>query len=157
MKSFGWQTRLLYAALAGLAGWLAGIVLTIPFEAGVAWRYVNGHSRELPLVFVEGMVVWSCFTLLMASLAWLPLVVPVALLIPPRWIVRWRRILIPLSGVAGIYAIGHRLLLFRAESFTSFDVAYRLFWTSPNLFAVVFACVLTYVYAKLAQRNLSGG
>ena len=155
MKAFGWQTRLLYALRAGLAGWIAGIMLTIPFEVGVAWRYVNGHTRELPLVLMKGMGVWSCFTLVMAGMAWLPLAVPVALLVPPGWIVRWRRILVPASGVAAIYAIGTRLLLFRADNFTSFDAAYRVFWTSPNVFAVVFACVLTGVYAMLARRRLA--
>ncbi len=154
MKALGWQTRLLYAVLAGLAGWIAGIVVTIPFEIRVAWRYVNGNTGQMPVVFLKGMVVWSCFALLMAAVAWLPMAVPVALLVPPQWIVRWSRIAIPASGLAAVGLMGHRLRFFQPENFTSFAVAYRVFWTAPDVFAVTFACFLTGVYAILARRRL---
>src|ERR1700733_3643389 len=107
MNTFGWRLRLKYAMVAGGVGWLGGWVVSFPFELSLAWRYVDGDARRLPQAMAEGMVVWGGFSLFMGMAGFLPLMLPVFLLIPPRWIVRWRGLLIvgaPLAALLAIYA-----------------------------------------------------
>lgn len=154
MKGFGWWVRVLYALLAGLVGWLAGVAVTIPFEAGVAARYVEGQRDSLLHALAEGTVVWGAFALFMASVAWVLLVLPVALLVPPCWIVRWRYILVPGSVLAAALAFGVRMHLFERVNFSSVQAFLDVFWIAPSVFAVVFAMVLTGTYAHLAKMRL---
>ena len=67
MITFGWPIRLKYGALAAAAGWLAGWVITFPFELSLALRYVDGHTRQLPGSLAEGMMVWAAFRALIRS------------------------------------------------------------------------------------------
>ena len=64
--TFTWRTRLKYAMLAFLAGWLAGWLVTIPFVVAMAWRYVDAHVRLLPNTVAEGLVIWGAFSLVMS-------------------------------------------------------------------------------------------
>ena len=113
MTTFGWLTRLKYGVLAAVAGWLAGWVVSFPFELSLAWRYVDRNARQLPESFAEGLVVWAGFSLFMAMAGFVPLMLPPVLLIPPGWIVRWRRILIPLAPLAAMAAIYERIGVLR--------------------------------------------
>lgn len=151
------RRRLRDASLAALAGWLAGFGMTIPFEFDLAERYVNGHEHLLAQTLVQGLVVWACFTLFMAVVAWVPLVLPVALLLSPRWIVRWRWIFIPGSFAAAFLAMGWRLHLFIKENFVDLSTVRGNFLTAPNIFAWTFALVLSIVYVRLAARRLPSG
>lgn len=153
MKGFGWWVRVRNAFLAGLVGWLAGVLASIPFEVGVASRYIAGQSDSLIGALAGGMLVWSGFALFMASIAWVLLVLPVALFVPPRWIVRWRYILVPGSVPAAAIAYGVRMHIFERENFSSVNAFLNVFWTAPNVFAMVFAPVLTATYLLLAKRR----
>ena len=104
-KTFGWATRLKYGLLAAAVAWFAGWLIGFPFELFLAWRYVDGNARLLPEALVKGLVVWGGFSLFMAAAGFMPLVLPAVLLVPPRWIVRWRVFLIPAAGLAAILAI----------------------------------------------------
>ena len=115
--TFAWTVRLKYGALAGLAGWLAGWLMTIPFVFRLAWRYVDAHASQMPVAVAKGMVVWGAFSLFMAMAGFLPLGLPLLLFISPRWIVRWRRFLIPGATLAALLAIYHRMGLLNAYHF----------------------------------------
>jgi hypothetical protein len=46
--------------------------------------------------------------------------------------------------------------IFEHKYFVSMDAFLGVFWIAPNVFAMVFAPVLTAVYVGLARRRLSG-
>jgi len=153
--TFAWPTRLKYGLLAGLAGWLAGWLTTIPFVLSLAWRYVDAHARQMPEAMTKGMMVWGAFSLFMAMSGFVPLVLPLFLLISPRWIVRWRRYLIPGVTLAALLAIYNRMGLLNSYYFHRPRVLYYFFITAPNLFIITFALVMIWVYIALAKRRLS--
>ena len=153
-KPFGWRTRLKYGLLAAAAGWLAGWIITFPFELSVAWRYVDGNSRQLPVSLVKGLAVWGGFSLFMAMAGFAPVVLPVVLLIPPRWFVRWRLILIPGAPLAAFLAIYRRMGLLNAYGFRNPGAIKAFFFTAPNFFVITFALVVVWVYVMLARRRL---
>jgi hypothetical protein len=154
MNTFGWKTRLKYGLLAAGAGWLAGWAISFPFELSLAWRYVDGNARQLPVSLAKGLVVWAGFSLFMAMAGFTPLVLPAALLIPPRWIVRWRYILIPAAPLAAFIAIYHRMGLLHVYYFRHTRALRAFFFTAPNFFVVTFALVVVWVYVELARRGL---
>lgn len=154
MKSFGWPLRARLAGIAGLSAWLAGFLATIPFEAAVAWRYVNGRIALLPWTLAEGLTVWAAFTFLMAVAAWIPIVLPIALLLPPAWIVRARLIFIPGSVAASFLALAFRLHLFQRENFVSLAVFLDMFVSAEMTFVCIFGLVLAVVYTTLAARRI---
>ena len=154
MMPYGWRSRLRDAALAGLAGWIAGFIVTIPFEVAQAMRYASGYPHHLLKILAEGFLVWAVFTLFMGLVGWLPLAVPVALLVPPRWIVRWRAIVIPLAVAVAFLSLGWRLHLFVWDQYIDGRAVLDAFITAPNLFAWTFAFFLPLIYILLAARRL---
>jgi hypothetical protein len=153
--TFAWPTRLKYGLLAGLAGWLSGCLTTIPYVLSLAWRYVDARAGQMPETVVKGMVVWDAFSLFMAAAVFLPVVLPLFLLISPRWIVRWRRLLIPGVTSAALLAIYYRMGLLHGFYFRHPGRLYYFFITAPNLFITTFALVMIWVYIALAKRRLS--
>jgi hypothetical protein len=154
MNTFSWRTRLKYAMVAGGVGWLVGWLVSFPFELSVAWRYVDGHTSRLPRVLAEGLMVWAAFTLFMALLGFVPLLLPALLLLSPRWIVRWRRLLIPGAPVAASVAMDGRMGLLHHFYFRHPAAIGQFFFSAPNFFAVSFALVVVWGYVVLAQRRL---
>jgi hypothetical protein len=155
MITFGWGTRLKYGGLAAVAGWLAGWLISFPFRLPLAWRYVDGHTRQLPSTIAEGMVVWAAFSLFMAMAGFLPLVLPLVLLIPPGWVVRWRWIAIPAAPLAAIVAIDYRMGLISGYYLHHRSALEGFFFTAPNFFVITFALVVVWVYVLLSRRRLS--
>jgi hypothetical protein len=155
MNTFGWLTRLKYALMAGGLGWLAGCLISFPFDLSLAWRYVDGDARRLPHALAEGMVVWGGFSLFMALTGFVPLMLPGFLLLPPRWIVRWRGLLIPAAALAGFLAIYERMGLLHIYYLRHPDAARAFFFTAPNFFAISFALVVVWLYSALARRRLA--
>ena len=153
--TFAWTVRLKYGALAGLAGWLAGWLMTIPFVLRLAWRYVDAHAGQMPVAVGKGMVVWGAFSLFMAMAGFLPVGLPLLLLISPRWIVRRRRFLIPAVTLAALLGIYYRMGLLNAYHFLHPEDIVKFFTTAPNLFVITFALVMMWVYIHLAKRRLS--
>ena len=153
-KTFGWATRLRYGLLAAAVAWFAGWIISFPFEFSLAWRYVDGNTRLLPEALVKGSVVWGSFSLFMAAAGFTPLVLPAVLLIPPRWVVRWRVVLIPAAGLAAALAVYRRMGLLELYYFRHPHAIRAFFFTAPNFFVVTFALVVVWVYAALAQRRL---
>jgi hypothetical protein len=152
---FAWTLRLKYGVLAGLTGWLVGWLITIPLELSLAWRYVDAHARQLPVALAKGMVVWGAFSLFMAITGFVPLVLPLFLLVSPRWIVRLRSFLIPGVTLAALLAIFNRMGLLNGYYFRHPRSLYYFFISATNLFIITFALVMMWVYVVLAKRRLS--
>ena len=152
---FGWTVRLKYGVLAGLIGWLAGWLITLPFELPLAWRYVDGHAWQLPVSLAKGMVVWGAFSFFMAITGFVPVVLPLFLFVSPRWIVRWRGVLIPGVTLAAISAIYYRMGLLNFYYFRHSEHIVSFFFTAPNFFVLTFALVMMCVYVLLAKRRLT--
>jgi hypothetical protein len=153
-KTFGWATRLKCGLQAAAVAWFAGWLISFPFELFLAWRYVDGNASLLPEALVKGLVVWGGFSLFMAAAGFTPLVLPAVLLVPPRWIVRWRVILIPAAGLAAILSVNRRMGLLNMYHFHHPHAIWAFFFSAPNFFVVTFALVVVWVYAVLAQRRL---
>ena len=153
--TFTWRTRLKYAVLAFLAGWLAGWLVTIPFVVAMAWRYVDAHASQLPDSLAEGLVVWGALCLFMAIAGFVPLALPLFLCVSPRWIVRWRGFLIPGVTLALILALYYRMGLWNGYYFQHPRILYSFFISAHNVFIIPFALVMMWVYTVLAKRRLS--
>lgn len=155
MNTFGWRLRLKYALVAGGLGWLVGWLISFPFELTLAWRYVDGDALRLPHAIGEGLVVWGGFSLFMGMAGFVPLMLPFFLLIPPRWIVRWRVLLIVGAPVAALLAIYERMGLLNIYGFRHPEAARAFFFTAPDFFAISFALAVVWVYSALARRQLA--
>ena len=155
MNTFGWRLRLKYAMVAGGLGWLVGWLISFPFELSLAWRYVDGDARHLPHAIGEGLVVWGGFSLFMGMAGFVPLMLPCFLLIPPRWIVRWRGLLIVGAPVAALLAIYERMGLLNLYDLRHPEAARAFFFTAPDFFAISFALGVVWVYSALAKRRLA--
>jgi hypothetical protein len=155
MNTFGWLTRLKYALVAGGLGWLVGCLFSFPFDLSLAWRYVDGDARRLPHVLAEGIVVWGGFSLFMALAGFVPLMLPGFLLIPPRWIVRWRVLLIVLAPLSALLAIYGRMGLLNSYGLHHPEAVRAFFFSAPCFFAFSFALVVVWVYTMLARRRLA--
>ncbi len=153
-KAFGWTTRLKCGLLAAAVAWFAGWIISFPFELSLAWRYVDGNTSLLPEALVKGLVVWGGFSMFMAAAGFTPLVLPAVLLVPPRWVVRWRVFLIPAAGLAAILSVDKRMGLLQIYYFRHPRAIRAFFFSAPNFFVVTFALVVVWVYAMLAQRRL---
>jgi hypothetical protein len=154
MNTFGWRLRLKYATAAAGLGWLVGWLISFPFELSLAWRYVDGDPRRMPLAVGEGLVVWAGFSLFMAMAGFLPMILPCFLLIPPRWIVRWRALLIPGAALAGFLAIDERMGFLHLYRLRHPEAVRAFFFSAPNFFVISFALVVVWLYSALAKRRL---
>jgi hypothetical protein len=154
MTTFGWPTRLKFGLMAAAAGWLTAWAVCIPFELALAWRYVDGNARQLPITLAKGLVVWGGFSFYMAMAGFLPLMLPLILLVPPAWIVRLRRILVPAAPLVALLAIYHRMGLLHVYYYRHPRDLGTFFFTAPNFFVITFALVAVWVYVALAQRRL---
>jgi hypothetical protein len=81
-------------------------------------------------------------------------VLPAFLLVPPRWIVRWRAFLIPAAGLAAILSVNRRMGLLHIYYFRHPHAIKEFFFSAPNFFVITFAMVVVWVYSVLAQRRL---
>jgi hypothetical protein len=155
MKTFGWLTRVKYGLLAAGVGWFAGWLVSFPFKLSLAWRYVDGDARRLPISLAEGLVVWAGFSLFMAMAGFVPLVLPPIVLIPPRWIVRWGGILIPVAPLVASALMYHRMGLLNLNHFRNPWAVRDFFFSAVNFFTITFALVVVWTYVVLARRRLS--
>jgi hypothetical protein len=150
-----WRTRLQYAMVAAGVAWLVGCLVSFPFDLSVAWRYVDGDAGRLPLAIAEGLVVWGGFTLFMGMAGFLPLILPCFLLIPPRWIVRWRGLLIPGAMLGAYLLFDARMGLLHIYRFRHPEAIRAVFFSAPNFFVISFAPVVVWLYSALARRRLA--
>jgi hypothetical protein len=153
-KTFGWVTRLKLGLIAAAVAWFVGWIVSFPFELSLAWRYVDGNARLLPEAVTKGLAVWGGFSLFLAAAGFTPMVLPAVLVVPPRWIVRWRVFLIPAAGLAAILSIDKRMGFLQMYYFHHPHAVRLFFFSAPNFFVITFALVVVWVYSVLAERRL---
>jgi hypothetical protein len=99
--------------------------------------------------------VWAGFSLFMAMAGFVPLVLPPIVLIPPRWIVRWRGVLIPAAPLVACLLMYRRMGLLTVYRLRNPWAVREFFFSSVNFFAITFALVVVWTYVLLARRRLS--
>ncbi len=129
--------------------------MTVPFVVSMAWRYVDAHASQLPNTVAEGLVIWGAFSLSMSMAGFAVLALPLLLCVSPRWIVRWRSLLIPLVTLVAILLFFYRMGLLSGYYFLHPRILYDMFISAPNVYLIVFAPVMMWVYTVLAKRRLS--
>ena len=100
---------------------------------------------------------WGAFALFMGMAGFVPLVLPAFLLIPPRWMVRLRWVLIPAAPLGAMLAIYNRMGFLHVYHLHHRDELKVFFFTAPNIFVVTFALAVVWVYVMLARRRLQSG
>ncbi len=68
---------------------------------------------------------------------------------------RWRGFLIPLVTVVAILVFYYRMGLLSGYYFLHPGILYDMFISAPNVYLIVFAPVMMWVYTVLAKRRLS--
>jgi hypothetical protein len=148
------MTRAGLSLLAVLIGWFAAACATLPFEV---WELVrNARQGQATLDLVDGCALWLGFTLLVTCGVWLVMVLAIAVLVPPRLIVRHRLPLAIGAALLGATVVGKELDLWHAlvhpgpeSPFASFVM--QIYMT----FAVIFAAAVTWTYSLLLRRSIS--
>ena len=80
---------------------------------------------------------------------------PSVVLIPPRWIVRWRGFLIPAAPLAAIPPIYRRMGLLNLYYLRHPSAVQEFFFTALNFFVITFALVVVWTYVVLAHERLT--
>src|ERR1700761_5869692 len=99
--------RLRKATLATIFGWLVGFIATSPFQIVEVLR---NSGSNLPLLFSAlgyGFAVWMMITLLAIVLIWICITLPVALIVPSRWLLRHRTAVIATSICLSLFAVSY--------------------------------------------------
>jgi hypothetical protein len=99
--------------------------------------------------------VWAGFSLFMAMAGFVPVMLPSIVLIPPRWIVRWRGLLIPAAPLAASLVMYRRMGFLNLYHFRNPWAVREFFFSALNFFVITFALVVVWTYVGLARRRLS--
>ena len=142
-----------YAVLSGLAGWLAGQLACLPVNLITAVRNSDGH----PTVFVQkllyGLLVWGAWTLLLATAAWVLVVLPLVMTMRPCLLVRLRFVVPAVATVAALALAATRPAMFRDTAAISFW--HKFAQVIPyGAFAISFTLVTAWLYILLTKRRL---
>ena len=89
-----------YAALSGITGWLAGQIVCFPVNLITAVRDTEGHTRLFVQTLLYGLLTWGAWTLVLATAAWLLVVLPLVMTMRPCLLVRLRMV-VPVCGHGG--------------------------------------------------------
>ena len=134
-KTFGWPTRLKYGLLAAggsLVGGLDRSAFPLSFLLpGAMWM---ATPASCPNPWPKD---WWCGAASACSWRWqdsCPWCCRAVLLVPPRWIVRWRVFLIPAAPLAAILSVYRRMGLLNVYHFRHPRRFRAFFFTAPNFF-----------------------
>ena len=145
--------RVQLSALAALFGWLAAMLLTL--VSFVLPELVRNAPRAAPLPdLAYGIALWSGFTLLVCAVSWCLVVLPVASLVPPIWIVRLSWALALGAGAGAVAFIGSRLGTWHDyQNHTPMNPLTSPLFLNYAGFAFVFATLTTLAYARLLRSR----
>jgi hypothetical protein len=119
-----------YAALSGLTGWVVGQVACLPVNLIIAVRDTEGQAKLFVQTLLYGMLAWGAWTLLLASAAWLVVVLPLVMTIRPCLLVRLRFTISIVAALAALSLAATRPAMFRDTSATSSSTSSR--WSFPT-------------------------
>jgi hypothetical protein len=142
-----------YAALSGLTGWVVGQVACLPVNLIIAVRDTEGQAKLFVQTLLYGMLAWGAWTLLLASAAWLVVVLPLVMTIRPCLLVRLRFTISIVAALAALSLAATRPAMFRDTSATSFFHKFALV-IPYGAFAVSFTLVTAWMYILLSKRRL---
>ena len=143
----GFGRRIRLAAVAGLAGWIAGFVASMPSQILVGWRDTAGALHPFAITLMEGLTVWAGWTLVLTASAWCLVVVPCALLLPPTLLVRFRWQVMMSAMVVAIVLILWRMYWFQDHGASRLSLRFILYMPYGAL-ALGFAVVTTSWYLR---------
>ena len=142
--------RVALTLVATLAGWLAATLYSLVFEVDVLWR--NAPPGGLLLDLLDGVALWSAFTLAVCAGIWCVTVLPVSLFVQAATIVRWRWRLAAALPVLAVLLVGQLLGTWHdlGGNGPSNPVTASLFLEYSG-FGFLLALVTTLVYAHLLR------
>jgi hypothetical protein len=142
-----------YAALSGLTGWLVGQVACLPVNLIIAVRDTEGQAKLFVQTLLYGLLAWGGWTLLLATAAWLLVVLPLVMTIRPCLLVRLRFAISIGAAVAALSLAATRPTMFRDISAISFFHKFALV-IPYGAFALSFTLVTAWMYILLSKRRL---
>jgi hypothetical protein len=143
-----------YAALSGLSGWLVGQMACLPVNLIVAVRDTEGQPRLFVETLLYGLLAWGAWTLLLATAAWVLVVLPLVMTMRPSLLVRVGFVLPIVATVGGLSLIATRPTMFSDRSAIHFW--HRFAEVIPyGAFAVSFTLVTAWMYILLCKRRLA--
>jgi hypothetical protein len=139
--------RMLPSLIAVLAGWAAALIVTLPMQIAKIAANSFGGPVVLLRSLAEGTLIWALWTLAVAAGGWLFGLIPVILLAPESWLLRYRRTSLVLAGLFAWIAI---LVEFQVWKLVLpyYTLGVRMF-TLYSLLLVVYATVSAAVYLRL--------
>jgi len=147
--------RVRYAAQSGLIGWLISQLFCLPFNLITAVRDTEGHARLFVQTLGYGLVAWAGWTLWLALIGWLVVVLPLVMTIRPCLLVRLRRriLLVAMLVAAAVIASQWHAFLDMA----GVSVWQRFAVMLPYAcFGLTFSVVTAAVYIQMSKRRLDG-
>jgi len=94
-------TRMRRSLVAVLAGWAATFVATLPMQIAKIMASSFGGPTVLLLSLAEGALIWALWCIIVAAGGWLFGLIPIVLLIPEDWLLRYPRTSLTLAAVLG--------------------------------------------------------
>jgi hypothetical protein len=133
---------------ASLFGWIAGLLVAMPFQIAEAIR-VTGVDRRL-LVSEIGFTLslWSALTFAVALYFSGFFLLPMAWMLPASWILRHRGLWISTSTVFGILSMAARAHVWTALDHDGVSLINFWMWAA---FSAVFCLVTSACYAKFLR------
>jgi hypothetical protein len=142
-----------YAALSGITGWLAGQIVCFPVNLITAVRDTEGQTRLFVQTLLYGLLAWGAWTLVLATAAWVLVVLPLVMTMRPCLLVRLRMVVPLVATVGALSLAATRPTLFHDAAAVSFF--HKFAQVIPyGAFAVSFTLVTTWMYILLCKRRL---
>jgi hypothetical protein len=142
-----------YAALSGLTGWLVGQIACLPVNLIIAVRDTEGQAKLFVQTLLYGSLAWGGWTLFLATVAWLLVVLPLVMTIRPCLLVRLRFAISIGAALVALSLAATRPAMFRDVSATSLFHKFALV-LPYGVFAVSFTLVTAWMYILLSKRRL---
>jgi hypothetical protein len=142
-----------YAALSGLSGWLVGQIVCLPVNLITAVRDTEGQAKLFVQTLFYGLLAWGAWTLVLATAAWLLVVLPLVMTMRPCLMVRLRLILPVVATIGALSLAGMRPTMFHDTSAMTFLHKFAQFIPYGG-FAVSFTLITAWMYILLSKRRL---
>lgn len=142
-----------YAALSGIAGWLVGELACLPINLITAVRDSEGEPKLFVQTLFYGLLAWGAWTLLLATAAWILVVLPLVLTMRPCLLVRLRFVVPIVATVGALSLAALRPTMFHDTSAISF--LHKFAAAIPyGAFAISFTLVTAWMYILLSKRRM---
>jgi hypothetical protein len=139
--------------LSGMTGWLAGQIVCFPVNLITAVRDTEGQTGLFVQTLLYGLLAWGAWTLVLATAAWLLVVLPLVMTMRPSLVVRLRMVVPLVATVGALSLAATRPTLFHDAAAVSFF--HKFAQVIPyGAFAVSFTLVTAWMYILLCKRRL---